>query len=336
MKTRFIGLTAVTLFSLTTLSSASDLYSDAYFMNNTSTALHSQDNIVVAAVSGDLKGGNVIESEPSPTETGDKKRIFEKDFNALSIQEAFNEGAETSNVAMYEYDISKSYPIYMRVDMSTLVNLPKWEVIKAFSLANDEHFTVTNFADADMQNQVIVQSFLAGVDTNLIIIGESGNIYNFYLRNLGVNSDLLPHFSVYVSGTEPRPYAVEKAIKSKPKDRKDYFDAITEPIDQTQLEQAKADYLKSLDKPEGVNLNYAISGDEEIAPKAVYDRRGWTYFDFRGVLPSDRLPTLYKVIDEYDAVQNYRFKDGFLIAESTSIEGWTLRNGDKVVCIERE
>jgi type IV secretory pathway VirB9-like protein len=74
-------------------------------------------------------------------------------------------------------------------------------------------------------------------------------------------------------------------------------------------------------------------GDKEIAPFGVYDDGKWTYFDFRKHFISNRLPVAYKVIDKYDSIVNVRVENGFLIAESLSPEGWTLKNGKKTICI---
>lgn len=43
---------------------------------------------------------------------------------------------------------------------------------------------------------------------------------------------------------------------------------------------------------------------------------------------------VYKVVDGYDTITNFRMEKGFLIAESLSPEGWTLRNGKQTVCIK--
>ena len=222
--------------------------------------------------------------------------------------------------------------------MATMIVLPPFERIKAFSLADLDFFTIDIFDNEGMLNKAVLQSNVAGVDTNLIIVGELGNLYNFYLLNLPIKSEKLPSLTVYVHGEPPAGFLKKKAemIEETKPTRNDFVRSITNPIEQKELERAKADYLNSLSEKEGVQLGYKISGDLEIAPRAVYDRRGWTYFDFREVLPSDRLPVVLKVIDGYDSPENSRFKDGFLIVESVSLEGWTLKNGDKVVCVERD
>jgi len=77
-----------------------------------------------------------------------------------------------------------------------------------------------------------------------------------------------------------------------------------------------------------------MAGEEEIAPYAVYDDGNWTYFDFRDQgFANDRLPVIYKVVDGFDSIINSRVENGFLVAESISKEGWTLKNGHKVVCV---
>lgn len=304
------------------------------------TALALCSGNVLAAIESDITSGGVVETEASDSELGSKIEMIGNDFNLKAVQEAFDTAKDTENVAIYDYGLNKTYAVRMRVNMATMIVLPSWERVKAFSLADDLFFSVTNFDNEDMLNHLILQSNVAGVDTNLVVVGDSGQIYNFYLRNDPVDSPEVPHFTVYIKGAAPLEFLererAEKAHKEAQKAAQNYGKAITPAIEQSALEKAKADYLNSLPDKDDIDLDYEISGDVEIAPRAVYSRHGWTFFDFRETLPSDRLPVLYKVVDGYDAVINSRMENGFLVAETISEEGWTLRNGDKVVCVKKQ
>ena len=97
----------------------------------------------------------------------------------------------------------------------------------------------------------------------------------------------------------------------------------------------RADYLKTLPPTETINADYRIVGDLDIAPRGVFDDGEWTYFDFRKAPTSDRTPVVMKVVDGYDSLVNTRWENGFLVAETTSSEGWTLKNGHKYVCVKK-
>jgi ComB9 competence protein len=296
-----------------------------------------------AAVDADLASGGVVDSAPATqSELGSKIKMIGRDMNLRAVQEAFDTATGTENVEVYDYALNKTFGVRMRVNMSTLIVLPSWERIKAFALADDLYFSVTNFTQEGMENHLILQSNIAGIDTNLTVIGESGQIYNFYMRSDPTDSPELPQFTVYVKGTAPMHYVAEmeedeakKAIR-----REDSFsmqlNKSSSPIENMALEQARADYLASLpDRGEGVDINYEVTGDSEIAPRAVYSKDGWTFFDYRETLPSDRLPVPFKVVDGYDAVVNYRMEGGFMVVETESLEGWTLRNGEKYICVRK-
>jgi len=292
-----------------------------------------------AGVEQDLSSGGVIESRASESELGSEIDMIGKDFNLKSVQEAFDTAPDTANVKVYDYAINKTFAVRLRVNMATMIVLPEWEEIKAFSLADDLYFSVTNFDNDGMRNKLVLQSNIGGVDSNLIVVGASGRIYNFYLRADPTDSKVVPHFSVYIKGAAPNGFITQKLKEKETEDIAksiNYGAAATAPLDPAALEKAKADYLNSLQDKDDVNLDYTVSGDFEIAPRAVYSRHGWTFFDFRETTPSDRLPVPFKVVDGYDAVVNYRMEEGFLVVETVSKEGWTLRNGDKTICVRPE
>ena len=290
-----------------------------------------------AGIEADITSGGFSPAPAaSKSELGSKIEMIENDFNLKSVQEAFDKSSATDNVVMYDYAMNKTYAVRMRVNMATMVVLPKWETVKAFQWADDYLFTVSNFDQEDMRNILILQSQVAGVDTNLTVIGESGNIYPFYLRNDPVNSPKVPHFTVYVNALPTQSYIAEKEKVKLAKEALNpskMAPPLTRGIDAAALEKAKADYLRTLPDTDDIDLDFEVTGDFEIAPRAVFSRHGWTFFDFRETLPSDRLPVIYKIVDGFDAVINSRVENGFLIAETVSTEGWTLRNGDKIVCV---
>ena len=277
------------------------------------------------------------------------------DYNLRQIQNAFNESNPNSNIKNYIHNPNQIYKVKLRLHINTLIYLPKGEEILAYSLGDNTSFAIQSFQN-DIPNLLNVKSLFSGVDTNLIVITKSQNKYAFYLRSYDVKSNHLPDFIVNISlpkDHESFYFTKQHQGQNKQKNTEESFPQTTLKAKKTwQTKQDKIskqrisllkqlqkdnDYLKSIKDPDRINVNYEIFAkkeDKEIAPFGIYDDGKWTYFDFRKDFSANRLPVLYKVIDEYDTIINTRFENGFLIAESISKEGWTLKNGDKVACIK--
>jgi type IV secretory pathway VirB9-like protein len=222
-----------------------------------------------------------------------------------------------------------------------MIYLPKGEEILAYSLGDNEAFQVNTFQDT-IPNLVNIKSLYSGVDTNLLVVTKSGKNYSFYLRSYSIKSKELPDFIIYIKSPEGMAtfqFTDEKLNKTIDLSNPKRKPPIKSSAYQKRLEllkdlQKDSDYLKELKDPYDININYKMNGDKEIAPLGVYDDGKWTYFDFRKDFVSNRLPVIYKVIDDYDSVVNTRVENGFLITESLSNEGWTLKNGTKTICIK--
>lgn len=263
-----------------------------------------------------------------------------RDFDLRQVQSAYNDSHPKDNIQRYSYNPSQIYKIKLRLHMNTMIYLPNGEEILAISLGDSSAFTASTFQDT-IPNLVNVRSVYSGVDTNLSVISKSGRNYSFYLRSYPVKAKELSDYIVYIesaSNTDTSDLNFSSYIESKKENIKkpatNKSKAYEKRLELLKDLQKDNDYLKGLKDPFSINTNYQMKGDKEIAPFGVYDDGKWTYFDFRKDFISNRLPVIYKVIDDYDAVINTRVENGFLIAESLSSEGWTLKNGDKVVCIK--
>lgn len=262
--------------------------------------------------------------------------------NLRQVQEAFDWSAPEDNVTSYKYDKSMTYKVRLGENMTSLIHLPKNERIKAFTLGDNYAFNADLYGES-LPNVINIRGKYPGTNTNLNIIGESGRIYNFYLRQDSNKSDHVPDLTVYINnagagfGKPVIPFQMvsfdkaggQEKAKTKIASAKPYYSA-------KEISRKKLDYLRSLPNPKRINVNYKLFGDKEIAPIAVHDDGYWTYFKISGNLASGRLPVPFKVVDGYDAQVNYRIENGFIIAESLSQEGWTLRNGDLAICVRPE
>jgi len=279
------------------------------------------------------------EKEETSDYSSSSDQPLKRNFNLRQVQKAFNNSKLTDNIANFTYNPKQIYKVKTRLHTDTMIYLPKGEKIMFYSLGDDYVFEVNVFPD-EIPNLIRVKSLYSGADTSLSVISKSGKNYSFYIRSYGVKDKSLPDLAVFIKFKERNSFQFVgykskvqehqvKTVKLSKKD-KEYNKRLKILKDL----QKDNDYLKSIKDPNKININYKIYGDKEIAPFGVYDDGKWTYFDFREDFVSNRLPVVYKVIDDYDSVVNTRIENGFLIAESISPSGWTLKNGDKSVCIK--
>jgi type IV secretory pathway VirB9-like protein len=252
-------------------------------------------------------------------------------MNLGQVQEAFDDSSPEANVIHFKWSQNHIAKVRLRRNMRTLIHLPQEEKIKAYTLGDQTYFMATPIKNIPYLLSIVGQ--MPGTDTNLTIVSDSGRVYNFYMRTDPVDSRFVPHFTVFVEVPElTAMHAVQFDEKGMQKQGEGKRFISQEELEE--LSEPEIDYLKTLPNVDRVNLEYKMYGDEIIAPDAVWDDGRWTYFDFRSGLKTGSLPSVYKVMDDRDNLDNVRFKNGYLIAESISPEGWTIRLGEKSVCIK--
>jgi ComB9 competence protein len=252
------------------------------------------------------------------------------------VQEAFDASTPEDSMGTFVWRPGAIYKVRMRQFMATTIKLPDNERVSSYVLGDDQLFTVQHMGERH-PNIMTVYSVYAGVDTNLNVMGESGRVYSFYLRNDSTDSEIVPQFYVDVVAGGNRvhswqfdqtlaPQGEEKKVSDEQAAMQRRADSVAQPP------PTREDYLQSLPNADKINASYKLYGDAEIAPYAVYDDGRLTYFDFTAGLSAQRLLALYQVVDGYDSMVNYRYEKGLLVAEGISKEGWTLRNGNQTVC----
>lgn len=260
-----------------------------------------------AEVSHDLLDETSSLNEQVDNESSDSEPSF---FD--KIKNIFSREIPQSNVVIYKYSQEIAYPVKLRKAVSTVINLPENEKITFFSTGDSKLFKVKY--DKEIPNFLSIITLFDDAESNLVVKTDIGSIYNFYLSSTLEDESEKPNFTIYVIKDKEQEEAVrEKVLLRDLQENNDYIKKI-----------------KSLDK---LNTSYKIKGDEDIAPIFVYDDGKWTYFDFGKNFVSDRLPNAYKIIDKFDSVVNTRIAGNLLIAQSLSVEGWTLKNGEKYICI---
>lgn len=268
------------------------------------------------------------------------------------VQKAFNESKEFQNTLVYEYNPLSTYKIRLRTAMDTLLVLPQKEVITIYNFGDDVNFSFTPLSDEAGRNtnMGIIKNIHAGADTNLIIIGLSGNSYNFYLRTDDYSSSFLPHLKVFLKDSKIKdklaalkkskkpglkPVLKDSAIDSSPaqsvlyRDNMDLSDYLRK-IDNTPL--------RILHRHQNLDFRYTIfKKGNVIAPMAVFDDGYWTYFRMSTEPNLDKiseLPAVLKVVSGIETPVNTRVVNNYIIAETTG-SIFALRIDERVLCVEK-
>lgn len=285
---------------------------------------------------------------PSPTEIGQEGFALDPNFNLRSVQEIWNDPeVHSQTIKRYPYDPATTYPLQLRQNMSSLIVLPESEIIDIVSLSDTLLFNYVYLgAQGGKKNMLSVSGSAPGTDTNLQIITKSGRVYSLYLRNDPVNSKNVPTLTAYI--TDPTtngfqqfkplelPELTEEQKKGNPSKPSSSELSSIEFQNKLALKEAKLDYLDSLPITGNVNLEYKITGNLDIAPKAVFDDGDFVYLDFSDTVKFGELPVVHRVVNGIDERVNTQWDSAkqWFVIKTLSREGFTLRSGDKVVCIK--
>ncbi len=282
----------------------------------------------------------LADAKQSPAPRSDRPMNTSTRVSLNAVQAAFDAAPANGNVMTVTYDRAVTYKLRIREMMETLVVLPAGERIKDFVLGDKSNF---NFVPLPERRSGKLGGKYPGADTNLIVVGDSGNVYSFYVRIDSIQSPYLPVLVVYVedaadAALKPLRKAaadVVATMKAQPK-APAAAEAVGEFKDATKEDVEYLRRLASAD-PATLYFGYDTSGENALAPQRIFDDGHWTYFQFgAGNLDSvQQLPTVYRVVEGFDVPVNTRVVAGTLIAEALS-SGWTLRSGGQHLCVRRK
>ena len=98
------------------------------------------------------------------------------------------EGQSKPAYSKYYWSPDLVLPIRIREGMITLINFPEWELIEYVRVGDKGSFA----GEINLPNTVMLYTpngATVGNDTNLVVLGRSGNKYVFYVRSEGVNTE---------------------------------------------------------------------------------------------------------------------------------------------------
>lgn len=262
-----------------------------------------------------------------------------------STQAFFDDSRPQDNTLLVQYNPLAIIKIRVREFMGTLISLPDGDFIKHYKVNDSENFSFSPSTDPTSDEYPTtgqVDTTLAGADTSLHIIGTSGNIYTFYLRSDSWESKYAPTLKVLIKDDNLiNKLNIDKRRKKilKDKEKAALMLAESEQEKKHQKTAKNNEYLQHVPfDPMSLDFGYKImGGDEDIRPFMVYDDGKFTYFRFskkNNVADISNLPTVYRVADGSDVPSNVSPMKGTLRVEGV-VNKWTLRLGDKYLCIER-
>lgn len=261
-----------------------------------------------------------------------------------SIQKSFSDSLPSDNTRRYQYNINHTYKIRLRTTMNTLIVLPESEEIRSYNLGSNQYIKaeIIRKKGKKTSNQIVIKNTLSGIDTNLFVIGKSGNIYSFYLRVDNEKSNYLPDLLVFIEDSK-----LSKSMKSDLKNKNlvsSLIPSFKEKLDKKQI----GDYLKKIDMlpkeewkhQQDLNFRYSISENKHmIPPIKVFDNGYWTFFkisDFDNLNKVSEFPEPF-VVDEVEKINlptNSQIIGEFIVVK-TIANHWILVNGKKYICIDK-
>jgi ComB9 competence protein len=231
-------------------------------------------------------------------------------------------GQSAPGVVHYLWQADFVMAVRTRDFMVTTLMLPAWEKVTDFYVGDPVVFEVKKVKP----NVIAVRSRNAGADSNLSVLGGSGNLYSFYLRAEAWNTTQVTDLAVYIDA--PAPQA-------------DGADAEEGFADRRAAAPVMPDYIRRIvRRPEDIRFDMKMfarnPGDADIAPQRVFEDGLFTYFDFGDKADTVARPVVHQVVDGVDVAVNSRTTGphgSILVAEA--IGDFTLRNGSRVVCVKR-
>ncbi len=232
-------------------------------------------------------------------------------------------------------------PVKLRNGMTTLITLPNGEKIADAVIGNDGLFVI-DAAQGGSTMFITPNSANQGSDTNLIVTGESGNVYTFYLRSEPSNSSEITYSQVDVTldGTSTLPNATGavNAVGGS----SSIFKKVSNASSTVGVDGEDYGWIKSMKiDPSEFRFDLDIfvpnPDDYVIAPERVWRDQIFTYIDFGDkVISMTQRPVVSLLIEGGESPVGFRTdgEDGrLLIVEA--VGDMVLRSGQRIVCIKK-
>ncbi len=229
-------------------------------------------------------------------------------------------------VAYGERDV---VPVKAKVRFTTLIVLPKNEVILDFTCGDKEFWIVNGTA-----NFAYVKPAKPKAETNLNLITASGNVYSFVLREISETANAEPDLKIFL---EPREESALVAIDGHPKfvpfsQIDDYRQQVEIARSQAReaTQQAQTVVERELSRirseyPSKLQHAYQFAAQDKLfRVSAMYHDGKFTYIRAN----PQETPALYEIKDGKPNLVEFDFKDG-LYTVAKVLDGGYLAIGKK-------
>ncbi len=249
-------------------------------------------------------------------------------------------GSSQPGYANLTWSTGTVLPIKTRADMATLITLPAGESIAEIiegaqglflikAVQGQQHF----YVQPDPTNN--------GSDTNLIVLGKSGNKYIFYLRPYPVNSGEITYSQVDISAANGSVASVTNT-SSATGSMGSVFTKKSATTSTVGVDGEDYGWIKTMKiDPSEFRFDLDIfvpnPDDYVIAPERVWRDRIFTYIDFGDkVISMTQRPVVSLLVEGGESPVGFRTdgEDGrLLIVEA--VGDMILRSGQRIVCIKK-
>ena len=232
-------------------------------------------------------------------------------------------------------------PVKLRNGMTTLITLPNGEKIADAVIGNDGLFSI-DAAQGGNTMFITPVSSNQGSDTNLIVMGESGNQYVFYLRSEPSNSSEITYSQVDITldgnAALPNATGATNAVGGS----SSIFKKVSNASSTVGVDGEDYGWIKSMKiDPSEFRFDLDIfvpnPDDYVIAPERVWRDQIFTYIDFGDkVISMTQRPVVSLLIEGGESPVGFRTdgEDGrLLIVEA--VGDMVLRSGQRLVCIKK-
>ncbi|MDR0319612.1 MAG: TrbG/VirB9 family P-type conjugative transfer protein [Rickettsiales bacterium] len=228
--------------------------------------------------------------------------------------------------------------IRLRNGMVTMINLPEGEEIATADIGNSGLFEIPDNLQGKRSFMVTPMPDNQGSDTNLIVVGRSGNKYVFYLRSEPANSSEITYSQVDIS------VEGQRGALGAARNGGGMASLTSKPVSKGGVSFDGDDYswIKSMKiDPSEFRFDLDIfvpnPDDYVIAPERVWRDRIFTYIDFGDkVIAMTQRPVVSVLIEGGESPVGFRTDgpDGrLLIVEA--VGDMVLRSGQRIVCIKK-
>ncbi|MDE6885700.1 MAG: TrbG/VirB9 family P-type conjugative transfer protein [Helicobacteraceae bacterium] len=159
-------------------------------------------NLALSAEPNPFEDGVSIEDSGDSIFLDDEPKKIDKMMFLDAVQKNFwnKDRKKSDNTINIKYKAGETHNIRTRSNMTTTFIFDNDKIASA-TLGDNVGFELKELGinKYDLSNILTIKPNLIGIDTNLTIIGESGNIYTFYIFSTNYKNNRNPAFIVFIS-----------------------------------------------------------------------------------------------------------------------------------------